>query len=211
MKTVLVANIKGGSGKTMIATNLSAALAMQGYSVILADADAQKSSLMWLKQRPEEAAPITAVNLQNLKKMPDEDRADFMVIDAPGGIEIDHFAELIVASDVLVVPTQISFFDIDSTRRFIKKIDDIKRIRKGKVPIYMVANRVRATQKKQTDENHIWMSDEIGREPFVYLSERIAYAQLAASGLSGFDYHLKKYRLTQDEWQPLLQAIIDLR
>ena len=41
MKTILVANRKGGCGKTIVAITLAAALAGQGRRVALADADRQ--------------------------------------------------------------------------------------------------------------------------------------------------------------------------
>ena len=62
MKTVLVANRKGGCGKTVVAVTLASALAARGHSVGLADADAQKSAQRWLKARPRDAARIEGLN-----------------------------------------------------------------------------------------------------------------------------------------------------
>ena len=64
MKTIVVANMKGGVGKTNTAITLAAALAAKGFKTTLADADNQKSSLKWLKIRPENAAKIDAYELK---------------------------------------------------------------------------------------------------------------------------------------------------
>jgi len=44
---VAVTNLKGGAGKTTLSVNVAAALAAKGSAVILADADAQATSLAW--------------------------------------------------------------------------------------------------------------------------------------------------------------------
>ena len=87
MKTVLVANRKGGCGKTMIAITLAAALAGQGRAVGLADADRQKSALRWLRTRPESAAPIRAIDWTKPDTVGDAPKKlDWLVIDAPGAL-----------------------------------------------------------------------------------------------------------------------------
>ena len=58
MRAVLMANPKGGCGKTTLATNLAGCLANRGDSVLMWDLDRQKSSLEWLALRPPLLPPI---------------------------------------------------------------------------------------------------------------------------------------------------------
>ncbi|MEO1250178.1 MAG: ParA family protein, partial [Pseudomonadota bacterium] len=51
MLSILVLNLKGGCGKTTLATNLAGACAAHGLKVALAEVDRQKSALTWLKSR----------------------------------------------------------------------------------------------------------------------------------------------------------------
>jgi chromosome partitioning protein len=53
MRSIMVLNAKGGSGKSTIATNLAGCYAAQGGKVLLADYDPQESSLDWLRARPK--------------------------------------------------------------------------------------------------------------------------------------------------------------
>ena len=52
MQTILVANPKGGSGKTTVATNVAGWLAGKRQRVALADHDPQRSATEWLARRP---------------------------------------------------------------------------------------------------------------------------------------------------------------
>lgn len=54
MKNVLIANSKGGCGKTTLSTNLAGYLAFIGRRVVLSDLDRQQSSMQWLQRRPAE-------------------------------------------------------------------------------------------------------------------------------------------------------------
>src|SRR5215813_13236074 len=58
MPVVLVANPKGGVGKSTLATNIAGYLASRGHAVMLGDIDRQQSSRLWLSLRPPEAREI---------------------------------------------------------------------------------------------------------------------------------------------------------
>ena len=67
MRAVLVANPKGGAGKTTLATNLSGYFANRGKRTTLFDLDRQQSSLRLVAFRAPELPPITSVVLTKLR------------------------------------------------------------------------------------------------------------------------------------------------
>lgn len=174
----------------------------------LADADNQKSTLQWLKHRPAQAAQIQSLDWRNSKSIGDAPKQiEYLIIDAPGALTDDHAEQLISEAHAIIIPIQPSFFDIDSTRRFLKHLQDIKRIRKGKVEILLLANRTKANAASNQDIQQFF--DKIDQQPVAWISERAPYSRLAMEGLSVFDKPQKIYRELQAQWQPVLNAIID--
>lgn len=208
MKTVLVANHKGGCGKTITAITLAAALAKRGDKVALADADVQKSALQWLKLRPEHATKIISLDWRHDYSIGDvPKKLDWLIVDAPGGLTGQHAAQLVAEAHALITPVQPSFFDVDSTRRFLKHIEDLKRVRKGKVQLHLLANRVRTQSitNKQLEE----FFKQVDHAPLAWISERTAYPQLAAQGLSIFDFNQKQYQLMQAQWNSIILQLVN--
>ena len=192
----------------MTAITLASALSKKGYKVALADADNQKSSLQWLKQRPDSMSTIQSLDWRHEKSIGDAPKhLDYLIIDAPGALSGEHAEQLVSEAHAIVTPLQPSFFDIDSTRRFLKHLQEIKRIRKGKVQILLIANRVKANSASSRDIQDFFT--KIEHEPAAWISERSAYGSLPMQGLSIFDKPQKNYVSIQNQWQPVLNQLVD--
>src|SRR5438309_3098563 len=73
VQTIVIANPKGGSGKTTLATNVAGWLAGKRQRVVLADADPQRSASQWLRRRPPLFPAISGQDGDTKKK----DRKEF--------------------------------------------------------------------------------------------------------------------------------------
>ena len=96
MKTILIANQKGGVGKTTIADEIAFALERRGYSVCFTNIDPQGGAV-------------------HNPSMPD-DKDDFQVVDTPGAISPD-FQKWCRHSDIIIMPTTPSMLDLIPLQR----------------------------------------------------------------------------------------------
>lgn len=207
MLRVLITNIKGGCGKTTIATNLAAAFAVGGFATGLAEVDRQRSSLSWLKLRDGHARPIQGLDWRKqVGEIPPGLRR--LVIDAPANLRMRHVDDLIGEADLVVVPVLASVFDEGSTERFLAKLDELKPIRKGRKTVALVANRLRP-RSKATQRLESFL-ERLGQPIAARLGDRAIYGELAVQGLSIFDIDGQQARPVREEWRPLLNAIEEI-
>jgi chromosome partitioning protein len=189
MPVVVVANPKGGVGKSTLATNIAGYFARQGHSVMLGDVDRQQSSRLWLGLRPSGARPIATW----------ETSADQIVKPPRGGMHGWRFNDVMKMADKVVVPLQPSVFDIFATRSFLDQLAEHRHA--GKMQLGLVGMRVDA-RTIAADKLHAFV-DSLGLPVLGYLRDTQNYIHLAARGLTLFDVAPGRVERDLEQWQQL--------
>jgi chromosome partitioning protein len=206
MRTILVANPKGGSGKTTLATNLAACLAWQNQRVVMWDLDRQKSSLDWLKLRPVELPSIVSLDVVWDETNPEiPGNYDWLLLDSPAGLHGKNLAHALKLANKVIVPVQPSVFDMTATRDFLDRLMEEKTIRKYKTFISVIGMRVDPrTRAAATLEQFLRQYD---LPVLTYLRDSTNYVNAAFTGRSIFD--LPRYQNERDleQWQPLIDWV----
>ncbi|NJD26282.1 MAG: ParA family protein [Betaproteobacteria bacterium] len=201
MGVVLVANPKGGAGKTTLATNLAGYFANQGGRVTLCDLDRQQSALRWMAFRDPGVAQVTGYfgGNQIVLNLPRE--ADWSILDAPAGLQGYKLSDYLRAVDKVLVPLAPSIFDMAATEDFLGVLRGELRGRRGVLGI--VAMRVDPRTKAAAMLEEYLKHFDI---PIVaYLRNTQNYVNAAASGLSIFDPPRARFRRDIEQWSGLLE------
>ena len=201
MRTILVVNPKGGSGKTTVATNLAGLFASRRHRVALADMDRQQSSVGWLKRRPSTLPAIIPWTAQTDKKELKAYDPHWAVIDSPAGAHGEKLTNLVRRADLIVVPVAPSAFDMEATKDFLADLHAEKPVRKGERPIAVIGNRVDTRTIVAAELEEFLKSLQL--PVLSYLRDTQNYIQCAREGYSLFD--LAPSRVAQDleQWRPI--------
>jgi chromosome partitioning protein len=215
MTVYVVANPKGGVGKSTLSTNLAGYLARREAdradgaeaaepAVVLADIDRQESARLWLSLRPAELPRIghwRASAADELGKLPKGAR--HAVVDSPAGLHGKALNTLMKAADRVLVPLQASVFDIYATRDFIA---ELKQHRKhADVPIAVIGNRVRehTFAAEQLEAFLAQLHRDLDVPVLGWLRDTHNYVHLAAQGSSLWDVAGSRVARDLEQWAAL--------
>lgn len=148
---ILILNTKGGSGKTTLATNLAVAYARRQLDTALVDRDPQGSASQWLAARGDGLPPISGVEAWRADDpgvtrsflMGPALRAHRIVTDTPASLQPGQMRQCLAEADRILIPVLPSAIDIRAATRFIGALLLDSQYRSRRVPMAVVANRVR--------------------------------------------------------------------
>lgn len=201
METILIANPKGGSGKTTLSVNIAGYLANQGRRVAMLDLDRQKSASLWVAARPADLPEI--VTLASTKG--EGCLNDTLVIDSPAGLHGKNLARAIKLAHKIIVPVSPSLFDLNASRDFLKILAEEKAVRKGKCEIGVVGMRMNPRTRAATLLES-FLADS-GLPILAYLRETQVYVNAAFEGQSLFDLPPYLAEREMEQWEYMLDWI----
>ncbi len=209
MQSLVVANPKGGSGKTTLATNIAGWLAGRKQRVVLADFDPLRASTEWLGRRPPLFPPIGGWTPDGARG---EKRGElkgelpqWLVIDTPAELHGESLRDAMRRADILLVPVSPSAFDMGATRHFLDQIAEYKAVKKGDIAIGLVAMRV-DSRTNSAGELEEFLKEQ-GYPLVAHLRQTQVYVYCARDGLTVFDLPRSRAEQDWDQWRPLTRWI----
>jgi chromosome partitioning protein len=199
MPVIVVANPKGGVGKSTLSTNVAGYLASRGHSVMLGDIDRQQSSRTWLGLRPASARSIRAWEIAHDETVRPPKGTTHVVLDTPAGLHGKRLDEVMRLADKVLIPLQPSIFDIHATHAFVREL--LAHKRSDKVQLAIVGMRTREGTIA-TDQLRSFL--ESVQVPLLgFLRDTQNYVHLAAHGLTLWDVAPSRFERDLQQWQPV--------
>src|SRR5690606_26242488 len=203
MPVIVIANPKGGVGKSTLATNLAGYFASQGHKVMLGDTDVQQSSRAWLKLRSPALPAIQPWEIEDGHVAKPPKGTTHIVLDTPAGFGGKRFEKVMDIADKVIVPLQPSMFDILATQDFLQKLADRKQ--KDKVDVGVLGMRVDVrTRASEQLANYV---EGLGLPVLGFLRSTQNYVQLAANGATLWDVAPGRVEKDREQWQDILRWV----
>ncbi len=157
-KVIVVANLKGGTGKTMCSVQLAGVLA-ECKPTLLVDADPQGSALKWAElvdlPFPVAGLPSRTIHRQLASLATGRDR---VVIDTPPG-QIAIVASALQVADLVLVPVQPATGDLAQLAETAQLVDDAQASRATTFAVRWVLTRALARTRARRDSREVFEAD----------------------------------------------------
>ena len=199
---IVTGGIKGGSGKTTLATNLVVAKAKENKSILLIDADDQKSASDWVEHRESLSIPTSWTTVQlhgisvrnQVEKL--KEKYDEIIIDT-GGRDTTSQRSALTVADLLLVPFQPRSLDIWTLGKLSSLVGEVLSLN----PKLQAFSFISRGDPKGSDNKEAMSllneSEVIKCLPFV-LGQRKAFSNAASEGLSVFELKTRDNKAVQE-------------
>jgi chromosome partitioning protein len=186
---VVCGGIKGGSGKTTLATNLAVIRAAAGHDVLLVDADDQETASDFTIQRNAQTgdkAGYSSCRLGDEAVRTEINRAkakyEDIIVDTGGRDTRSQRAALVVA-DVLLVPFVPRSFDIWTVEKVGVLVEDVRALNPD-LRAYVFLNRADASGQENDEAQAILAEAASLTFLDTVLGYRKAFGKAAAQGMA---------------------------
>jgi len=207
MPVIVVANPKGGVGKTTLSTNLAGYFAARGHAVMLGDVDRQQSARTWLGLRPAGLPPISTWETSHDDIVRPPRGTTHVVLDTPAGLHGKRLDDVMKLADKVLIPLQPSIFDIHATHEFVRQL--LAHKRSAKVTLAIVGMRTRegtiATDRLRDFLDGV--ADQNAVPLLTFLRDTQNYVHLAAHGLTLWDVASGRFERDLEQWQPITRWV----
>jgi len=203
MRTIMVLNSKGGSGKSTISTNLASYFSSQGKKVVLADFDPQLSSLGWLSDRSSGRNLITGIDASKGNfRLPRN--ADYVIYDTPAAIPVKDLTHYLRRAQSVIIPVLPSPIDMRAATPFIQKVLVNGRVIRKECRVALIANRCRENTNIYYELDSYLK--KVRKAPFLsVIRESQNYIKASEKGQGIFE--LPPYLVSRDldQWEPIIK------
>ncbi len=202
MPVIVIANPKGGVGKSTLATNVAGCLAAAGHAVMLGDIDKQQSSRQWLALRDSAGTalpPIVGWDIGAHDVLRPPKGTTHVVLDTPAQLHGHRLEAVLKVADRMLIPLQPSLFDIQATHTFVQMLRAHRR--GAEIKLGLVGMRVRE-HTKANEQLHQYLAT-LPVPVVAWLRDTQNYVQLAARGLTLFDVAPSRVERDLEQWEPL--------
>ncbi len=210
---IVVGGIKGGSGKTTVATNLTVIRSAAGKDVLLIDADDQETATDFTMLRNEHqanGAGYTSIKLTDSPVRTEtlrlRDKYDDIIIDTGGRDTTSQRAALAVA-DCLLVPFVPRSFDVWTLEKVAELVGEM-RTANPDLKAYAFINRADPRGHDNDDAANVIKDNPALAFLDTPIGSRKAFANAAAEGLAVTELRTTDPKAT-DEIMALFRYVFD--
>ncbi len=199
MPVLVVANPKGGAGKSTVSTQMAGYWAWRGHQVMLGDADRQQSSRLWLSLRPDSLPRIGNWKIGSDGVARPPQGTSHVVLDTPAGLHGHRLDEVLEVADSVLVPLQASVFDIYAAQEFLDRV--AARRRRKELRVALVG--VRVDERTRAAEQLREFLQGLAYPTLGMLRPTTNYAHMAAHGLTLWDLRPTQVERDLRQWEAI--------